>query len=779
TDGGATWNVVDYHLIMANHASHMEFTNDNNIRYCMHMDPISSAYIPKKSIDAWATWNTMPGDPTTGNGAWFTVANPQNFNQVIVTDYSNFYFSNNGGTTFGASFYNNSAGAYIAGTFWDGNNIYICTDKGLVTSTNGGTTWNNTPTMPGIATTEQIVNFAGAKTGNVTRFFCITWSSGNVYPGCVGSDAIYYQKVYSMDYGASNWIPKINGITASTDNPFCVAMATNNINVAYIAGENNSTGAPIVLKTIDSGATWTHIFNTANNQNIKTGYCGQGGDFQWTWPQYIYGISVAATDPNKAIFTDMGFTSKTTDGGATWQGAYVPAADLNPANATTPTRHYYHGNGIEPTASWDLMWKDATHIFAGYTDIHALRSNDGGNTWGFDYTGLNNYNTTYKFVNDPTHNAIYAATSSVHDMYESTRLADAQLDAGTGAVMMSTDGGATFTTMHNFGKPVIWLTLDPTSPTRMYASVINHVGSGSAGGIWVCNDIQNGATSTWTHCTNPPNTEGHPFNIRVLNDGSLVLSYSGRRAPAFTASSGVFSSADHGTTWVDKTDAGMKYWTMDLVIDPYDATQNTWYSCVFSGWGGPPNGLGGLYRTTNRGTSWTRINAQDRVYSITFDPTHSGQAYMTTETNGLWFTTNINAATPTFTQVAGYPFRQPNRVYFNPYNTNQVWVNSFGNGLRIGMIGSDVKEHSSIENNLLIYPNPANDKVSVHFSTGDNSQVNISISNLGGQVVYQENNKNNTGVYDHIISLDKQPKGIYFITITTAKETLTRKIVLQ
>ena len=45
----------------------------------------------------------------------------------------------------------------------------------------------------------------------------------------------------------------------------------------------------------------------------------------------------------------------------------------------------------------------------------------------------------------------------------------------------------------------------------------------------------------------------------------------------------------------------------DIVIDPHDATRSTWYACVFSGWGGvaggPPNGLGGLYRTTNRGVS--------------------------------------------------------------------------------------------------------------------------------------------------------------------------------
>ena len=86
---------------------------------------------------------------------------------------------------------------------------------------------------------------------------------------------------------------------------------------------------------------------------------------------------------------------------------------------------------------------------------------------------------------------------------------------------------------------------------------------------------------------------------------------------AFTASSGVFVSTDGGNTWQDRSAAGMQYYTRDIVIDPFDNNQNTWYAGVWSGWGGPPNGLGGLYRSTNRGQSWTRINALDRVSSVT------------------------------------------------------------------------------------------------------------------------------------------------------------------
>ena len=269
-------------------------------------------------------------------------------------------------------------------------------------------------------------------------------------------------------------------------------------------------------------------------------------------------------------------------------------------------------------------------------------------------------------------------------MYESTHLTDAHDDNGSGEVDYSTDGGTTFQSMHNFNAPVIWIAIDPTDPERMYAAVVNH--SGGKGGIWVSENIQLNAASTWTQCAAPARTQGHPFNIRVLNDGTVVTSYSARINPSgkFTDSSGVFVSTDHGNTWADRSDPGMKYWTMDVVIDPWDTAQNTWYCGVFDNWGGPNNALGGLYRTTNRGLNWTRIDTLDQVYSITFDPVHAGQAYITTQQEGLWFSANIEDTVPNFEVLPQYPFRQPNRVYFNPYNPNEIWVNSFGNGLRMG-----------------------------------------------------------------------------------------------
>jgi hypothetical protein len=135
---------------------------------------------------------------------------------------------------------------------------------------------------------------------------------------------------------------------------------------------------------------------------------------------------------------------------------------------------------------------------------------------------------------------------------------------------------------------------------------------------------------------------------------------------------------------MDRSDASMDYWTMDLVIDPTDPAQNTWYVGVYGGWGGPPNGLGGLYRTANRGASWTQLRSDDGVTSCAFNPLNTNELYITTEDEGLLFCGNIRSASPTINPVLNYPFGQPQRVFFNPYNPAEVWVTSFGNGLRVG-----------------------------------------------------------------------------------------------
>ena len=681
TDGAATWSILDYRQLQGgNIAGRVSFTSDPQILYALN--GANDQNRPARSTDGGLTWAFLASDPTSG-GAYSFYADPTSTTRMLLSDYSHLYYSSNGGASFSQKFTANvnGGGCHVAGVFFDGSTIYVGTNAGLLTSTDGGATFA-VSNIGGMQQDEVMLSFAGAKQGQTIRFFCIVMNSADVYGGITGADYAGYKNIYTLDAGQPNWTARGAGIPAGTF-PFFVSMARNNIDVAYVAGGSNSS-APIVFKTTNGGTAWQNVFVTSNNQNIATGWSGAGGDRGWSYGEYALGFAVAPLDANVAIITDLGCAHVTTSGGTTWRQAYVAVQDQNPPAAPTPTGKNYHGIGFENTSCWSLHWSDTANLFVGQTDIRGARSSDGGLTWSFGYTG-HTLNSMYRIVKHPASATIYAATSSIHDMYESTYLTDARINpnGARGQVLASTDKGHSWTLVHEFPYPVIWVEPDRTDANRLYANVIHP----TQGGIYVTNNLQGGPTSTWTRLGAPSRTEGHPYNLRLLDDGTLVATYSGRRAGtplAFTPSSGVFISTNGGASWIDRSSPSMFFWTKDVVVDPFDASQNIWYCGVASGWGGPPNGLGGLYKTTDRGVTWNKILSLDHVESCTIRPDSPNEMYVTSETEGLWYSSTRNNSTPAFVNVASYKFRHPHRVFFNPFNSNEVWVTSFGGGLFVG-----------------------------------------------------------------------------------------------
>ncbi len=789
TDFGNTYIIMNHLQVQGGHNSTVRFTNNSSLLYAISYKPAggTDAILPVKSIDAGATWTNLSGNPDPYEETYSINADYNNPQRVIISYYGAIYFSSNGGNNF-SNIHNavySGAGVMVGGVFFDGNNIFIGTYDGLIISTNGGSSFGIS-NVSGIPVPQRIFSFTGARQGNTVRLFCLTADSNDIYVGIAGSDYWDFMKgVYTLDYGSGNWVSKMNGIITGTDYPMFVTSAQNDINTAYLAG-SNSSGYPDILKTTNGGTGWSRVFNTTNNQNIYTGWSGQGGDRGWGYGECAFGVAVSPNNPNKIIFSDFGFIHRSSNGGLTWYQAYVSSSDQNPPGSNTPAGKYYHGIGLENTSCWQVLWKDSLNMFAGFSDIKGIRSTDGGNSWSFNYSGLN-ANTTYRLAKHPNGN-LYAATSNIHDIYQSTRLQDNILDANDaeGKILYSSNNGAAWQLVHFFNHPVFWIALDPNNQNRMYASVIHS----TLGGIYVTNDLQNGSSSVWTKLSSPPRTEGHPASVVVLNDGKVLCTYSGRRTTAFTASSGTFIYNPQSNSWSDISHSGMYYWTKDVVVYPFDTNQNTFYTCVFSGWGGPPNGLGGLYRTTNRGVSWTKINNQDRVTSVTFSPVNQNEMYMTTETQGLWYSSNITQANPSYSQVTSYPFRQPERVFYNPYNHNEIWVSSFGGGMRVGnsllgikQISSGVPEYFELYQN---YPNPFNPSTIIkfdvpfpHFSIGDELGVKLIIYDiLGREITILVNKRLNPGAYEVEWNASNYPSGVYFYRLSAGNYSVSKRMIL-
>lgn len=737
TNGGATYSLASFLQVNGGHHATVRYTNIPGLLYTINykMNGVLDQIVPAKSTDGGATWTMLAGTPDPSEETMTIDVDYIHPERVIVSTYGSIAMSRDFGATFTTihTAADNGAGNVVGGVFFDGDRILVGTNDGLLISLDGGRTFDVQPTS-GIPTGEKIWSFAAGRKGSTVRCVCITAASG-VY---VGRNPWEYSgfatNVYTMDEdGANAWVKRT--AFASGEWPMYCAMAWNDASIIYLGGAANA--APMIKKSADGGQTWTNVFRASNNANIATGWSGSGGDRGWSFGETVFTLAVAPNNANVVMFGDYGFLHRTTDAGASWNQAYTQPVTPHSAGMATPTRQYYSSIGLENTSCWNLCFATAQTIIGCYTDIKGTISTDGGKHWGFDYAG-HNANTMYRCVRAP--NALlYAATSNIHDLYQSTRLADAQLNASDpqGKVIMSTDGGHTWTDVHAFGHPVFWIALDPGNERRAYASVVH----ATLGGVYVTSDLDKGSASMWTKLPSPPRTEGHPASIVVLKNGKVLCTYSGRRvtgAPTFTQSSGCFVYDPATSAWTDVSHPDMQWWSKDVVVDPSDPTERTWYVGVFSGWGGPANNKGGLFRTTDAGASWTKIFVSDRVTSCTFHPSNTNIMYATTEVEGLWYTTTARSATPTWIRDTTFPFRQPERVVFNPFDASEMWVTTAGNGLRRGKLGAEtdvITPRAPLPFEVTIAPQPTSSVCTITINDPATLPTSIVVTTLDGTEV--------------------------------------------
>lgn len=165
--------------------------------------------------------------------------------------------------------------------------------------------------------------------------------------------------------------------------------------------------------------------------------------------------------------------------------------------------------------------------------------------------------------------------------------------------------------------------------------------------------------------------------------------------------------------------------------------------------------------------------------------------YLTTETNGLWYISTLRSPTPTFSLVEGYPFRQPERVFFNPYKPDELWVTSFGAGMMVGTNGpSGVKQPPGqapavfeLQQN---YPNPFNPSTTIQYTlTGVGrqasgvSEVRMMIYDvLGREVAVLADGKYPSGKYEFTFDGRGLASGVYFYRLTAGQKSAVRIMTL-
>jgi photosystem II stability/assembly factor-like uncharacterized protein len=761
-NSGQTWDLIPFQQLLSQVKGQVQFTSDPQVMYSLHRSltntesPLFRGEIAK-STDGGQHWNVL--DDPTDSGVHQLFADPNHSGRLLCSEYNRLFFSNNGGNSWTEVFHPADDQMWLGGVFWDGANIYVGTGKGLLVSKNNGQSFV-LENHSGLPAGKGIFHLNGAKQSGVTRLFIISAQADqlNAWNNLLDLKPAI-DDLYRMNYTpAANWVNTRNNIPQAAEIQL-IDLAATSINTVYCSGEIN--GQPHLFKSTDGGNTWVNTFKAPENENIATGWGGDYGAFSYLWNGAPLGLEVALNNPDILVATD-GYSHISTDGGASWRQLYVQTADQNPIGAPTAVDKTYRSSGLNVTTGHHIHWLSQTEIFAACTDIGNQYSADGGQSWSFarntfyPWGNIGNPNW-YRILQRPDNQHLYAAISELNDMYMGERLTDEVLDNTFGMVLHSADKGLHWDTLFDFQRPVCWLAMDENDPNRLYASVIHH----ESGGIYRSTD----GGLQWERLPSPARTEGHPYNIRVMHDGGLVVTFSGRALAdgvTLTESSGVFFSPDGGDTWYDRTPPAMRFYTKDLIIDPADLSQNTWFATAwgrFTTFEGPNNaGNGGVYRTQDRGLTWERIFEHERCESVGISPHVPGALYVCVEFGGLFYTAQRQAPQPGFNRVESFPFARPKRVFFNPYIPGEMWVTTMGGATWIGQEQiSPVNETSAVPTLEGIFSPSEN---SIYFVNIPENSHFLSVFNSTGHCIFQK-----TGSLAEKTTLPDLPAGVWYAHI--------------
>ncbi len=651
TDGGNNWGMLDFYQISAG----VDYGFFNQGFMCaMAYHPVNPGIVygwgPQQdsqnnppallvSNDAGVNWSVLNATPPWGVARVTVIyLDRANANLMLVGTDSGVYTSTNNGTTFTGP---GLSTGYIQGLFIDqsspaGNRTcYAGSGDGIFRSTDNGLTWG--AFNAGLPSTNSL-SFCGASTAGGSRLFEIDVNNNSIYTSTNGAA----------------WV-----ISSAADTFSMIACADNDTSTAYCTNINDRS----IWKTSDGGTTWAQVFiDSAPVANAALGWISYDLSFSWGAPNSM--IGVCPSDSGRAMFTNLGETILTNDGGATWQEAYSTYSDAGARAAGKK----WATRGLEMTSAWHYVIdpNNPSYHYICYTDIGFARSTDAGQTWSDTArkgTASQAWtNTFYQIAFNPTPGTIIAAVGGLHDIDHSWPLGR----AGSGGIVRSTDYGATWVPSST-GIPVSPTTsviFDPVNNIYFAASWGNGVykSTNAAGTNWV-------ATAPVAIGTN------HDVYSLKLVSGKLYCLLSAQKS--YTNPGGLFMSANQGASWANialSVNGGPLKYPTDFDVNPVDP--NTIYIAAQDG-GGLSDG--GLWRTTNNGANWTLMNMPvghtPYGFAPSIDPGNTNNVYYSTENQGLFKSANNGA---TWARETGIPFASIQRVTFD---TSGIYVTTFGGGV--------------------------------------------------------------------------------------------------
>lgn len=615
--------------------------------------------------------------------------------------------------------------------------------------------------------------------------------------------------IHRTTNGGTNWVNMTAAgmYTSTTSFANWVTFLTPMVGIANGDPVNNEYE---LWRTTNGGLSWTQIPG-ANIPNPTSGefaivnlyaklgtsnlWFGTNGNRMFRSTDAGLTYSVAAIGPATNTITEIAFSSplngicymfnsgatlelwNTSDGGATWtQITPLPAnlgfADIGNIPGTGNLVSYGSGNAnelISYSSDNGLTWTDW-----GSTGIPYLTGDfvDGSTAWAgsLDFAGSSsNFTDIWKYTGPAvTGTAVPAAAFAVP--------ATLCLSGPTTSVIpVNTSAGSPALTYS-------WTVLPSgtlSSPTAT-APTITFASAGSYTVILVATNAVGSNTTSWVvdvaACTAPVATFTLPATACTGFSFTPGNTSSGAPAPAYfwsilPAANSTVSSATASNPAFQISTAGV--YSVSLLVSNASGTAQTTQTvsltpCLPLATFTIPSFvcLEGAVATrtfvTNNGSA-NPPNANGTLsYTWSIAPS-SGVSVLPNYTS-----VNLTKVSLTSTTIASYTVTLKVRNASGLSTTTQT----IGAGICTGL-----SEGSVLANNLMVFPNPAHEQLNV-LLPGSVDTYKVKLTNILGSVVYEEKALKNSGELT-VINLTNKPKGVYFLTVESNNEKVTKKIVIE